>query len=111
MRINYTLVYEHIILTGQHTIILLLCCVNQFILIDETCLVICTDAYNIISYVLYHILIAQALGCEKHMYVYNTVRTVFFAYTHIYVQWDLFMEDTLGPANSSTIERLSTLQR
>ena len=53
-----------------------LSCVNQLILIDETCLVTCTDAYNIISYVLYHILIAHALGCEKHMFVYNTVRTV-----------------------------------
>ena len=27
------------------------------------------------------------------------------------LQWDLFIKDTLGPANMSTVERLSTLQR
>ena len=27
------------------------------------------------------------------------------------VQWNLFIKDTLGPANLSTVERLSTLQR
>ena len=27
------------------------------------------------------------------------------------VQWDFFIKDTLGPANMSTVERLSTLQR
>ena len=28
-----------------------------------------------------------------------------------YIQWDLSIKDTLGPANLSTVERLSTLQR
>ena len=27
------------------------------------------------------------------------------------LQWDLSIKDTLGPANLSTVERLSTLQR
>ena len=27
------------------------------------------------------------------------------------LQWDLFIKDTLGPANLSTVERLSTLRR
>ena len=27
------------------------------------------------------------------------------------LQWDLFIKDTLGPANLSTVERLLTLQR
>ena len=27
------------------------------------------------------------------------------------IQWDLSVKDTLGPANLSTVERLSTLQR
>ena len=27
------------------------------------------------------------------------------------LQWDLFIKDTLGPADLSTVERLSTLQR
>ena len=30
---------------------------------------------------------------------------------HDHIQWDLFVKDTLGPANLSTVERLSTLQR
>ena len=29
----------------------------------------------------------------------------------MFIQWDLFIKDTLGPANLSTVERLSTLQR
>ena len=29
----------------------------------------------------------------------------------IRIQWGLFIKDTLGPANLSTVERLSTLQR
>ena len=27
------------------------------------------------------------------------------------IQWNVFINDTLGPANLSTVERLSTLQR
>ena len=32
-------------------------------------------------------------------------------YLYMYIQWDLFIKDTLGPANLSTVERLSTLRR
>ena len=31
--------------------------------------------------------------------------------TKLLLQWDLFIKDTLGPANLSTVERLSTLQK
>ena len=31
--------------------------------------------------------------------------------TIVYVQWDLSIKDTLGPANLSTVKRLSTFQR
>ena len=37
-------------------------------------------------------------------------RCTYTSYT-TYIQWDLFIKDTLGPANLSTVERLSTLQR
>ena len=37
-------------------------------------------------------------------------RTCQLALLHV-LQWDLFIKDTLGPANMSTVERLSTLQR
>ena len=30
---------------------------------------------------------------------------------YLKVQWNLFIKDTLGPANLSTVESLSTLQR
>ena len=30
---------------------------------------------------------------------------------HMYVQWNLSTKDALGPANLSTVKRLSTLQR
>ena len=34
-----------------------------------------------------------------------------YTYIPIYVQWNLFIKDTLRPANLFTVERLSTIQR
>ena len=53
-------------------------------------------------------------GMYVCMYVHWTVSTHCGAFVYIdsYVlQWDLSIKDTLGPANLSTVERLSTLQK
>ena len=43
--------------------------------------------------------------------VYPFVYMCLFEMHVQYIQWDLFIKDTLGPPNLSTVERLSTLQR
>ena len=46
---------------------------------------------------------------HTYYYILN-LQSIMFG-VKIILQWNLFIKDTLGPVNSSTVERLSTLQR
>ena len=50
----------------------------------------------------------RCISTERHAQKYNKKYTL---YMYRQIQLDLFTKDTLEPANLSTVERLSTLQR
>ena len=59
-----------------------------------------------------HISIAYHMYWTTYVRICSKIGIIHYAGIQLlHIQWDLFIKDTLGPANLSTVERLSTLQR
>ena len=56
--------------------------------------------------------VAKIQRCSLHHFIHSFCAVHASVLSNVYVeQWDLFIKDTLGPTNLSTVERVSTLQR
>ena len=71
--------------------------------------------YHLITYMARNLSISQRSVnvAVTHVYTYGVSFLGFRSVvsTVYEIQWDLFIKDTKGPANLSTVEKLSTLQR
>ena len=70
---------------------------------------ICVSILNSVSKKSDGVHVVTPLLCNWTSIMYNII--IIYTVILTILQWNLFIKDTLGPANLSTVERLSTLLR